>query len=268
MPNHRFSIEPLSRNRAKVIADLGRAAARRDNGLFRIEGWRALASAVTAQADLEDIVVREETLDDDRLELLRNARTKAVYRAGPREMNRLTSVLNDQGVVATARIRLGSVHQAAAEKRILALDGVQDPGNVGTLIRTAAWFGVDAVISGSDTADFFNPKVVRATAGAIWDVTLVRSDDLAVDLSELKVHGFSCFGADLGDAESQEWQSGANSVLVLGSEGHGISEPVRSHLDGFIHLPGSRGPSSGVESLNVATAGSILISHWVAQNRG
>jgi len=188
---------------------------------------------------------------------------RAVSNIRSKGMAQLTSVVQDQGVVATARMRLATVADAARGRRVLALDGVQDPGNVGTLIRTAAWFGIDAVIGDSATADFFNPKVVRATAGGIWDVGLVRSDDLSSALSALKSQGFACYGADLGHAESLNWHEAAKSILVLGSEGHGLSDGVRPLLDGFVHLQGSRREARGVESLNVASAGSILLARWV-----
>ncbi|MGA7303260.1 MAG: RNA methyltransferase [Rhodothermales bacterium] len=257
-----FSPDPLSRARAKMIADLDRGSARREHGLFRIEGWRALASAVQAGVTLEDIVVRMDALNDGRLELLRSARANLIASVRSKGMARLTSVLQDQGVVATARIQLAPVAAIAGVHRILAMDGVQDPGNVGTLIRSAAWFGVEAVMAGGDTADFFNPKAVRASAGAIWDLALVRMDDLPAGLAYMKGLGFSCFGADLSRADDPNWRNAEKSILVLGSEGHGLSEAVKSQLDGVVHVSGRRRATSGVESLNVATAGSILISRW------
>lgn len=263
MSKPQLSIEPLTHSRAKIVAELGRAAARHTHGLFRLEGWRALKSAADAGVDLEEIVVREETLNDGRLNILRRSRAKAIYRTGTKGMSRLTALLQDQGVIATARTRMDPLSDVVKGRRILALDGVQDPGNVGTLIRSAAWFGIDAVIAGSDTADFFNPKVVRATAGGIWDLALVRSNDLAADLSELKSHHFACFGADIRGDETPDWQRRDKVVLVLGSEGHGISESVRQTLDGFVHLARHHDFKRGVESLNVAAAGSILIDHWV-----
>ena len=263
MSGDNFPLEPISQARAKIIADLNRGSTRREHGLFRIEGWRALASAVSARVRLEDIVVRNDVLTPDRINLLRSANVGVISSVGSRGMARLTSVVQDQGVVATASMHLVSASDVTTGRRVLALDGVQDPGNVGTLIRTAAWFGIDAVVADNTTADFFNPKVVRATAGGIWDVALVKSDDLSSLLSVLKSLGFACFGADLGQSVSSKWHTADKSILVLGSEGHGLSDNVRSLIDGFVHVRGSRGESRGVESLNVATAGSILIARWV-----
>lgn len=262
MSDERFSADPIPKARAKLIADLDRASSRRESGLFRIEGWRALESALTAGVRLEDIVVRNDALTPDRIRMLQSASSGGISSVPPKGMARLTSVVQDQGVVATARMNLVSVTDVTSSSRILALDGVQDPGNVGTLIRTAAWFGIDAVIADNNTADFFNPKVVRAAAGGIWDVALVRANELMPLLSTLRSDGFTCFGADVARTESPDWRESARSVLVLGSEGHGLSEAVRSVLDGFVHVSGERRRSKGVESLNVATAGSILIARW------
>ena len=254
--------EALPRGTAKIIADLDRRTTREETGLFRIEGWRGLSAAVSAQANLDHIVVRLDALNPERMALLERANTKVISRAGSKGMSRLTSVLQDQGVVATARMTRTSPSELSSVSRILALDGVQDPGNVGTLLRTAAWFGVDAVIAGKDTADFYNPKVVRAAAGSVWDLLLSSSQDLAEDLGLLQDTGFQCFGADISAKETPGWEHTRRSVIVLGNEGRGLSKRVHDRLDGFVHLPARKHENSGVESLNVATAGGILIAMW------
>lgn len=260
--DHTF-LSPVSRNRAKVIADLERSAGRKEHGLFRIEGWRALQSALDAGADLAEVVVRSDALDAARLTLLKSLKTQ-VCTVGSKGMSRLTSVLQDQGVVATAKIRNDTIDDLVPAKRLLGLNGVQDPGNVGTLIRTAAWFGVEGVVADAGTADFYNPKVVRAAAGALWDVHLVRADSLVEPIASLKTAGFSCYGTDVGSAEDSRWREMDRCVLVLGSEGHGMQEEIRALMDGFVHVTRPASRSRGVESLNVATAGSILIARWVS----
>lgn len=256
------SLPALTRARGKAIADLDRASARRTEGLFRIEGWRSLASAVAAGRRLEEIVVTPDTLTEERIALIRSADAGLVARVAPKGMARLTSVVQDQGVVATARITTATARDVFDAHRLICLDGVQDPGNVGTLIRTAAWFAVDGILAGNGTADFYNPKVVRSAAGAIWDVALVRSDSLEADLKSLKAVGFSCFAADMEGAASPDWTRHGRAVLVLGSEGHGISKSIRALADGLVRVPSRRDALGGVESLNVAAAGSILMARW------
>jgi TrmH family RNA methyltransferase len=263
MPGHPLSLDPISRARAKIIADLDRASARKKHGLFRIEGWRGLASAIAAGAKLEDIVVREAALDTDRIELLRRSGAARITSINPKGMARLTSVLEDQGVAATAATHLDDIPSLRDAERVVTLDGVQDPGNVGTIIRTAAWFGIDGVVADAGTADFFNPKVVRAAAGALWDLTLVRTDSLVDALRQLKSKGFSCYGTEVGGEDSGMLTGAPKSVLVLGSEGHGLSEDVRAVVDRFVSIEGRHRPRHGVESLNVAVAGSILLARWV-----
>jgi len=265
MTDDRTPFPPVSRNRAKVIADLDRSAGRKEHGLFRIEGWRALQSAADAGASLTDVVVRIETLDSSRTALLKSLKTEQVCSVGSKGMSRLTSVLQDQGIVATAKIRTDAIDDLVRSTHVLALNGVQDPGNVGTLIRTAAWFGIDGVVADSDTADFFNPKVVRAAAGALWDVGLVRSDSLVEPIATLKNSGFSCFGTDVESADDAAWRQADHSVLVLGSEGHGMRDEIRALMDGFVHVARAGSESRGVESLNVAAAGSILMARWVSR---
>jgi TrmH family RNA methyltransferase len=147
--------------------------------------------------------------------------------------------------------------------RVLVLDGVQDPGNVGTILRTAAWFGLDAVLGGTGTADFYNPKVVRASMGGLWDVPVARSEALGEDLKTFKSNGFELVGADLDGLTLDQWQPESTGVLVLGNEANGISPEVRLLIDRYVTISG-RGKRGGTESLNVATAAGILMHRWMA----
>jgi TrmH family RNA methyltransferase len=142
------------------------------------------------------------------------------------------------------------------------LDAVQDPGNAGTIIRTAAWFGVDALVAGPGTVDFFNPKVVRAAMGGLWDVRLSRTDDLVVLLDRLAAAGFHRYGADLEGMRLRDWSPRVPSVLVLGSEAHGVSPEIAAAVDDRVTITGSP-RRHGAESLNVAVAAGILMQHWL-----
>jgi TrmH family RNA methyltransferase len=185
-----------------------------------------------------------------------------VYVVPDEELAQLSAVETSQGLLAVVAIDESAGPELCAESTILALDGLQDPGNVGTLIRTAAWFGVDAVAAGPGSVDLYHPKVVRAAMGALWDIKLSRLDDLAAAIAGCRQHGSVIYGADLEGTAVRDWQPAHHSVLILGSESHGISPAVAALLDERIVVPG-RSSGGGTESLNVAVAAGILMYAWM-----
>ena len=252
----------LSHRRRKEIAGLGRKKHREALGQMLVEGVRSVEAAVAAGAPLVEIVVTAAAREDARVQAVLAGAGVPVLEASARDLEQLSDVQTSQGVVAVARIERLPEDRLGACTAVLALDGVQDPGNVGTLLRTAAWFGADAVVAGAGTADLFGPKVVRAAMGGLWDVGLAQADDLAGVLAGLRARGHAVYGADLGGTPVRRWQPARPSVLVLGSEAHGLSRAVRAGLDARVAIGGAEG-RVGTESLNVAVAGGILIHAWL-----
>ncbi|HET6569523.1 MAG TPA: RNA methyltransferase, partial [Rhodothermales bacterium] len=246
----------------KEIASLTQRKYREHLGQMLIEGTRSVESAVAAGAPLVDVVVSESRVHDTQVRALVEGLAVPVYILPERELARISDVETSQGVCAVARIELFPDDRLETLRSVLALDGVQDPGNVGTLLRTAAWFGVDGVVAGPGTVDFFNPKVVRSAMGGLWDVRLTRSGDLAGLLTRLGRAGFHRYGADLAGACVSDWRPSLPAVLVLGSEAHGLAAATAAALDECVTIPGDP-RRHGAESLNVAVAGGILMHRWL-----
>ena len=245
------------------LPDLARLHRRRERdaaGLFLVEGVRSVEAAVEAGASIAELLVTPQSRLDPRVAAVLTLAVP-VREVGPRELAKVSEVETAQGLVALARFPEAPPPLATAA-RVLALDGVQDPGNVGALLRVAAWFGLDAVVAGAGTADFFGAKVVRSAMGGLWDVALHRTDDLAATLDALGAAGFGRYGAALDGADVDAWRPAAPSVLVLGSEAHGLSPEVAARLDGTVTIPGSP-RRRGAESLNVAVAAGVLVHAWV-----
>ncbi len=257
----------LTARRSKEIASLAKKKYRERLGQLLVEGVRSVAAAVAAGAPLVEILTTEAAQQQPRVQALVEEAAVPVYLLPDRELARLSDVQTSQGVLAVARARLFPEEDLASLPSILALDGVQDPGNVGAVIRTAAWFGAEAVLAGPGTADVFNPKAVRAAMGGLWDVRLARTDDLATALDRLRRHGFACYGADLHGTPARAWTPRRPSVLVLGSEAHGLSPAVRALLDERVVIRGATG-RAGAESLNVAVAAGILVYAWLGEAEG
>jgi len=225
-------------------------------------------AAVEAGAQLTEILIEPELAEDAQLRVALNAADVPIHVVARKDLVRLSDVQHGQGVMAVAHSVVTEAPRGLdGAQTVLALDGVQDPGNVGALVRTAAWFGVDVVLAGPGTADFESPKVVRSSMGGLWDVRLVQADDLETVLENLALNGMAITGADLGGQPAREWKAGREGVLVLGSEAHGISDGVRAHLEHCVSLPSNRpAEGRGVESLNVVVAAGILMERWLGSS--
>ena len=260
----------MTRQQLKDAARLGRSKGRREQGRFLVEGVRSVEAAVRAGAPLEAVLVTAEGAADARVEALLEAAPCEVHRVAARDLDRVADARTAQGVIAVSR-SVVSDRASGLEAPALLLDGVQDPGNVGALVRTAAWFGVRTVVGDGRTADFETPKAVRASMGGIWDVALVRVPDLGPALEGLEASGVALWGADLGGTPVSAWAPGPRAALVMGSEAHGLSPAVAARLraahGGRVHVPGGAPreglEGSGVESLNVVVAGGVLLARWL-----
>lgn len=255
MNQSRFGDSPGA-DRLKRIASLHHAKYRRRYGLSIVEGVRAVAAAVRAGAPLVDVLVAESAASRVEKEIgLGNLPAMIV---SDEVVSRLSAVDSDQGVVATFSFRENDLGlDARALDSAILLDGVQDPGNVGTIIRTAAWYGVHAVVAGPGTADFSNPKVVRSTMGALWLVRLYQTRSLVDAIGVLRHQGFVVLAASADGSTAPP--AGRATALVLGSEAHGLADEVLRMADGRVSIEPAGGLNRDVvDSLNVSVAAGIL----------
>ncbi len=254
----------ITRRRLREIGSLSRTKGRREQNAFLIEGVRLLESALDAGVEPVEVIVESGQAGQTRICALLRRVSCPVHHVSARQLEQITEVRNAQGVLAVARCKDDAwLWNPDAHPRILALDGVQDPGNAGTLVRTAAWFDIDGVVAGPGTADLYQPKAVRSAMGGLWDVETARTDDLAGWLVQRKEDGYAVYGTELSGLKLTDWMPGTPSILVLGSEAHGLSTEVARTLDQTITIPGKRRAiHRGVESLNVGAAGAILLEHW------
>ncbi len=262
-------LRPMTRQRLHDLASLHRRRGRDAHGIFLVEGVRSAEAAVGAGAPLVELVIADDVVGQPRVAALAARAGVRVSVVPAHEVERIGDAQTSQGVVAVSR---GVVRQdtagLAAMQAVIVLDGVQDPGNVGALVRSAAWFGADAVLMDSRSADPEGPKAVRAAMGGLWDVALVRVPDLVEALGLLADAGLALWGADFGGTPAAVWEPAERLALVLGSEAHGLSPDVAARLDGRVSI--ARGPSataseraSGVESLNVVVAAGVLLHRWL-----
>ena len=230
------------------------------HGAFLVEGVRSVEAAIAAGAPLVEVLVSHDAVEGERVAELMEAAQVPVHEVAGRDLDRIGDARTSQGVLAVSASVIR--RQLEAEGPVVVLDGVQDPGNVGALVRSAAWFGVSAVIADTRSADFEGPKAVRASMGGLWDLQLIRVPDLEPVLDSLLAKGRAVWGADMHGTSISTWRPDATDALVLGNEGRGLSMAVAQRLSGRVSISGAPAPR-GVESLNVGVAAGILLHRWL-----
>ena len=190
------------------------------------------------------------------------------------EIEQMSGLRTPQGVIGvfkkreTSDSKLDDFSQLSTlhSQLFLALDGIQDPGNLGTIIRTCDWFGVHDIFCSPDTADCFNPKVVQATMGALARVRL-HYVDLPQKLSEfqnqhLAIYGTLLDGQNMYEVLNRQSSIVQSSIIVMGNEGNGISQAVRQFITQPLYIPSYPKNVETSESLNVSIATAIVLAEF------
>ena len=240
---------PLSKAKLKFFASLQQKKFRNQAGLFLGEGWKLLQEAVEAGWPIEAVVVeaRKDFLLRDRVS------ASLLFECGSRDFGRLCSQVNPEGVVTVLRMPVVS---GEAIGSAFLLEGVQDPGNLGTLVRTADWFGVPQLICSPGTVDVYNPKVVRAAMGSIFRIQVAYREDFQGFVQE---NATRIWVADMEGEPLPAVSLRERDFILLGNEARGVSEAVRS-LPGLGRVTIPR--LGGAESLNVGIAAGVLAAAW------
>ena len=220
---------------------------RKETGCFLVEGRKMVEEALRSRFPVEAVLA-----DESRLAELSLPANVPVYALPEHVLAAVCDTKTPQGLAAVVRMTgsdsLGS--------RLVALDGVQDPGNVGTIIRTADAAGLDGVLLSAQCADAFSPKVLRATMGSVFRMGIRVTEDLPGELTRLKQEGFSVLSSQLDGTPFYEREPvGERFCLVIGSEGNGVTPEVQQVATHRVKLP-MRG---GAESLNAAVAAGIMM---------
>ena len=248
----------VSRSESKRIRALGNRKDREAEGLFLAEGVRVVEELLAAGLPVPLAVVSPalgETERGARLEArLRDVAPVRDATAG--ELNTLADTATNQGVLVVAEVPDGTLDALpdAGPSTVLLLDGVQDPGNLGTLARSAGAFGCDALVCLPGTVDPWNPKAVRAAAGTLFRLPVVKSE-AGPALERLRRGGYAVLGADADGTGIDRLALPTRTALAVGNEGAGLGPALREAADSLVAVP----MESGVESLNVAVAAGILL---------
>lgn len=180
-----------------------------------------------------------------------------------RDMERISALKTATTTIALVEQPRYKLNVANLDGRLtLALDGVQNPGNLGTIIRLADWFGIEDILCTKECADCYNPKVVQATMGAILRVRAHYVDDLATMLTSLKDKGMAIYGTLLDGQSIYTTNLRQEGIIVMGNEGRGLSDACRTAVSHKLLIPPYPATRSTSESLNVAMATGIVLAEF------
>ncbi len=254
----------ISKSQISFIKSLHQKKYRREHQQFIIEGDKLLREFLASNYQLLNIFVLDSYYDECTSHLSKVSKKIDIEIIKSEEMQRISTFANSSECLAIVEIpstanKFDLSDDYLQNKLVLALDGVRDPGNFGTIIRIADWFGIQHIICSHDCVELYNPKVVQSTMGSI-----LRVDVHYVDLHEFLITHKSqnIWGALLKGTDVYTVKEPKNGILLMGSESHGIHEDNIKYINKPITIPNFGGSA---ESLNVAVATAILCSEFVGR---
>lgn len=256
-----------SNKSVRFIHGLGKRKFREESRCFFLEGARAVGELVSAGATLQTLVVsasygehiKPGSTQAEELDRL-IARAGDVLLVGDQAFRFLAETVNPQGIGAVLEFPVMPTLETVLQKstRLLILENLQDPGNLGTCIRTADAFGFDAVLCVADCVDAYNPKVIRSTVGSMFHIPVLRiEENISTLLTRVQGQGFTVYGAHPrgGTKAGDKNLFTRKTALIIGNEGAGLTEAAKRGSDCLVTIP----MPGHAESLNAGIAASVLM---------
>jgi TrmH family RNA methyltransferase len=245
----------LSKNKIKFINSLNRKKIRDQTGLFIAEGKKTIQQLIDAGYGFHILICTEEIINQ-----FSNLDCEKIT-ASKDEIKKISTFKAPQPILAVCKQHkhITPTPNTLQNELSLALDNIQDPGNLGTIIRLASWFGIKNIVSSLNTADCYNPKTIQATMGAIAHVNVFYTK-LEDFLFENARQGIPVYGTFLNGENIYTTELTPNGIIVMGNEGNGISNEIEKIVDHKLYIPSFN--ERNVESLNVSTATSIVCSEF------
>ena len=244
----------MTKAEIQLVRALADKRGRTEYGLFVAEGEKLIGELRTSHLRVRRIFALEGIFEGPEVEVV-----------APRDMERLSLLKTANNSLALVEIPQYDLHSAQLKGRLtLALDDVQNPGNLGTIIRLADWFGITDIVCSEASADCFNPKVVQATMGAVVRVR-VHYTDLAKLLAEAAAQGLPIYGTFLEGKNIYGTELTPAGIVVMGNEGRGITDAVARTVTQKLFIPPYPADRRGSESLNVAMATGVVCAEFRRQ---
>lgn len=245
----------ISKNRISQIRKLHAKKFRDESGMFLVEGYKSVEMLCESDFAVEEIFATENALRDNG-SWLKNHETTVIT---SEEMSRISTMQTPPELLAIARQRT-TYPEIPGNQPVLVLDHISDPGNLGTIIRTADWFGIQHIVCSPDCVELYNPKVIQATMGSFAHICVHRTPlvpFLQRERTRRRILGTFLKGENFRDFELQP-----SDLVIIGNESNGISDEVAETVTHRITIPSAAQGRITAESLNAAIAAAIVMSLW------
>lgn len=254
----------ISKNKAKFIISLQEKKVRDEERLFVIEGDKLVKEFLTAEVRIETLIARPEFLSSLPSGLTRfiNEIADVSYE----ELKHISSLKTPHNALAVVTMPVREFNSSDVLNQLsVALECVQDPGNLGTIIRAAAWFGIKNIVCSPDCADMYNPKVIQASMGAIVHVNVYYYELIKLFTFAVK-NKIPVFGTMLEGDSIYNHKLDNKGIIALGNESKGISDELIPFITYKIKIPGAKNEKHGIDSLNVGMAASVVFSEFLRKS--
>lgn len=246
----------LSKSKFQIYSSLGNPKMRKKYSLFTVEGEKAVRDSLDSYQVEAVVIVEGKTFDFIPKDIL-------VFEVDESEMKKISNFATPSGIIAVFRLpeESGSELMCTPTKLYLVLDGVRDPGNFGTIVRTCHWFGIDTIFASFDSVDIYNPKTLQATMGSFTKVKVCYCDlfQLLKNNKQMPFYGLMLDGDNIYNAELTN-----AGFIIMGNEGKGISSQLRTLVTKRLLIP--PGTTDHSESLNVAVATAVTLSQFASRH--
>lgn len=243
----------LSKNKAKYLTLLSSKKQRTKNGEFLVEGKKLVEEMLKNNWEVVEVYATNSYIDSNQ----NLPESIPVIECTEQDLKKIGNLESNNSVAALVKTKNRTIKDLQWEQELcLVLDDIKDPGNLGTIIRTATWFGINNIVCSSTCVDMYNPKVVQSSMGGIFTSTIYYTDLIELFQEASKLENFNIYGAYLNGGSPEILNNKKTGFVVLGSESHGISKELTPFINEKITIP--QGLDSTTESLNVAIANAIL----------
>jgi RNA methyltransferase, TrmH family len=254
----------ISKAKAAFIISLQKKKVRDEERLYIVEGDKLVREFLEAKVKVRLLVALPDFLNS--LPAFHKQGIKEIIPANADDLKKVSSFVTPHNALAVVEMKEPATPATDKKGLVIALDCVQDPGNLGTIIRSAAWFGIRDIVCSEDCVDIYNPKVIQASMGAVLHVNVIytRLQEFLLTAKKEKV---KIFGAVMDGDSIYSHKLGTSGIILLGNESKGISEELLPYITDRIMIPKVSDAKQGIDSLNVSMAASVILSEFT-RSRG
>lgn len=253
-----MKLSKISANHLKEISKLKLKKFRDETGLFLIESEKVLVEALKSEWIVSEIFITQKNFDLlSKLEDLFNNRSIKIFELSEKDFAKISNEKTPPGIAALVKKRTSNLDTFIKQNPdlILVFEEISDPGNLGTILRTADWLGKIFIALSKNSVDVTNPKVIKASMGSIFHLNIIEEIDIVAFIEKFKSSGYEIISTSSKGKDISKFQFNSKAILIFGNESRGISNEVLNRSDQIIGIP-----SSGkAESLNIAISASIIL---------